>query len=523
MVDSPAYRLNHEEVIKALEEGIAFAENLNPIEAVPDERGAVEGDDLQAGGRGRGRTGRTAGHAARADGARRRRHVAEHHVREGSAGHVPARREEEVLPAARASTNGDGRFHLTPDPERLLHVVRRATAGSSPTTATTIRATPATSSRRWRRRRTASRTSSSCSRASCAALDPAAQPQRDARLGAPHRAPRRRSHGARRGRRAADADDRRGHREGAGGGAALPSRASSTGCRTTSRWPGASTPTAQRAAPDGGHRADRRVGGQGAGAAVAHRARARRVEPARARTCSKGEPVVVMGPTGTPTEIPERQNVLLLGGGLGNAVLFSIAKAMRDARQQGDLLRRLQEGRGPLQARGDRGGDRSGDLEHRHRRADRARAARRTRTSAATSCRRCSPIRRASSGSALVPLDTVDRIIAIGSDRMMAAVKAARHGVLAPHLKPDHVGIAQHQLADAVHDERGLRAVPAEARRSGDGQGDDHLLLLQPGSGAWTAWTSRTSRRACARTPCRRSSRNLWLDHLLRGQDGPHV
>jgi hypothetical protein len=33
-------------------------------------------------------------------------------------------------------------------------------------------------------------------------------------------------------------------------------------------------------------------------------------------------------------------------------------------------------------------------------------------------------------------------MIAIGSDRMMAAVKAARHGVLAPHLKPDHVGIA---------------------------------------------------------------------------------
>ena len=40
------------------------------------------------------------------------------------------------------------------------------------------------------------------------------------------------------------------------------------------------------------------------------------------------------------------------------------------------------------------------------------------------------------------PLPTVDRIIAIGSDRMMAAVKAARHGVLAPHLKADHVGIA---------------------------------------------------------------------------------
>src|SRR4029077_10798755 len=44
----------------------------------------------------------------------------------------------------------------------------------------------------------------------------------------------------------------------------------------------------------------------------------------------KGEPVVVMGPTGAPTRIPDRQRVLLLGGGLGNAVLFSIAKAMRD-------------------------------------------------------------------------------------------------------------------------------------------------------------------------------------------------
>ncbi|MGH9203787.1 MAG: pyridine nucleotide-disulfide oxidoreductase, partial [Vicinamibacterales bacterium] len=43
----------------------------------------------------------------------------------------------------------------------------------------------------------------------------------------------------------------------------------------------------------------------------------------------RGEPVVVMGPTGTPTEIPENESVLLAGGGLGNAVLFSIAKAMK--------------------------------------------------------------------------------------------------------------------------------------------------------------------------------------------------
>src|ERR1017187_1270741 len=42
-------------------------------------------------------------------------------------------------------------------------------------------------------------------------------------------------------------------------------------------------------------------------------------------------PVIVMGPPGATTDIREHQSVLLLGGGLGNAVLFSIAKAMRDA------------------------------------------------------------------------------------------------------------------------------------------------------------------------------------------------
>ena len=33
-----------------------------------------------------------------------------------------------------------------------------------------------------------------------------------------------------------------------------------------------------------------------------------------------GEPVILMGPTGTPTEIPSDETVALVGGGLGNAV-----------------------------------------------------------------------------------------------------------------------------------------------------------------------------------------------------------
>ncbi len=39
MEESPAYRLNHEEIIKALEEGICFIENLEPEEAVADGSG----------------------------------------------------------------------------------------------------------------------------------------------------------------------------------------------------------------------------------------------------------------------------------------------------------------------------------------------------------------------------------------------------------------------------------------------------------------------------------------------------
>src|SRR5262249_16980979 len=41
MEDSPAYRLNHEEIIKALEEGISFVENLEPEEAVPNPDGRL--------------------------------------------------------------------------------------------------------------------------------------------------------------------------------------------------------------------------------------------------------------------------------------------------------------------------------------------------------------------------------------------------------------------------------------------------------------------------------------------------
>ncbi len=49
------------------------------------------------------------------------------------------------------------------------------------------------------------------------------------------------------------------------------------------------------------------------------------------RLLQPGEPVVLMGPTGTPTTIAAGETVVLAGGGLGNAVLFSIGAAFRAA------------------------------------------------------------------------------------------------------------------------------------------------------------------------------------------------
>ncbi len=76
------------------------------------------------------------------------------------------------------------------------------------------------------------------------------------------------------------------------------------------------------------------------------------------------------------------------------------------------------------------------------------------------------PMAPASSASRRCRSTEAAHLIAIGSDRMMQAVGAARHGVLAPYLQPGHTRDRLDQLADAMHDEGGLRAVPAAAHRS---------------------------------------------------------
>ncbi|MGE3403579.1 MAG: FAD-dependent oxidoreductase [Vicinamibacterales bacterium] len=154
-----------------------------------------------------------------------------------------------------------------------------------------------------------------------------------------------------------------------------------------------------------------------------------------------GEPVVVMGPTGTPTEIPRGESVLLAGGGLGNAVLFSIARALRDNgnkviyfagyKKGEDLYKReeIEVATDQVIWSTDTGAEIApGRPQDAHFRGNIVQA--------------MVAYANGQLGDVLVPLSDVSRIIAIGSDRMMAAVKAARYASLAPYLRKDHVGIA---------------------------------------------------------------------------------
>jgi len=153
-----------------------------------------------------------------------------------------------------------------------------------------------------------------------------------------------------------------------------------------------------------------------------------------------GEPVILMGPTGTPTEIHGDTTVALVGGGLGNAVLFSIGAALRAA------------GSRVLYFAGYRSLQDRYKVEEIERAADaivwccdeapgfsatrpqdRAFVGNIVQGMAAYAAGRL--------GGQPVPFGEVEHMIVIGSDRMMAAVGAARHGVLAPYLREGHTAI----------------------------------------------------------------------------------
>jgi NAD(P)H-flavin reductase len=150
-----------------------------------------------------------------------------------------------------------------------------------------------------------------------------------------------------------------------------------------------------------------------------------------------GEPIVLMGPTGTPTEIVHGQTVGLVGGGLGNAVLFSIGAALRAAGCKvlyfagyKKLIDRYKIDE--IEAAADTVvwcSDEAPGFEPR--RPQDARFVGNIIDAIAWWHAQQQGLR----------TEAVDRWIAIGSDRMMSAFAAARHGVLKPMLKSGHVGL----------------------------------------------------------------------------------
>ncbi len=156
-----------------------------------------------------------------------------------------------------------------------------------------------------------------------------------------------------------------------------------------------------------------------------------------------GEQLVVMGVTGAPTEIPVDQTVVLLGGGLGNAVLFSIGKALRSAgnrviyfagyKYPQDVFKvedieaasdviiwSVDDGEGVQAIKTTRPQDKSfvGNI-----------------------IEAMIAYAKGDLGETDLKLNDMDHLVVIGSDRMMAAVKAARSGILAPYIKKDHEAI----------------------------------------------------------------------------------
>jgi NADPH-dependent glutamate synthase beta subunit-like oxidoreductase/NAD(P)H-flavin reductase len=153
-----------------------------------------------------------------------------------------------------------------------------------------------------------------------------------------------------------------------------------------------------------------------------------------------GEPVILMGPTGTPTEIPEGKTVLLAGGGLGNAVLFSIGQALK--RKNNRVLyfaayRKLSDRYkvAEIEAASDVivwcceeapgfQPDRRHDFSF-----------------VGNIVQAMAAYAKGELGEPPIALPAVDRVIAIGSDGMMAAVARARHEILKPYFNPRHFAI----------------------------------------------------------------------------------
>ncbi|MDF2965959.1 MAG: putative bifunctional glutamate synthase subunit beta/2-polyprenylphenol hydroxylase [Rickettsiaceae bacterium] len=159
---------------------------------------------------------------------------------------------------------------------------------------------------------------------------------------------------------------------------------------------------------------------------------------ASSKLCHKfvpGQEVILMGPTGAPTELKSNETVMLAGGGLGNAVLFSIGKALRamgskviyfaayrksqdrfkmdDIHAAADIVVWCCEEAVLEKFRSEDYSFKGNIIDAMHQFASQE------------------PV-----------LNDINRIIAIGSNRMMEAIAKARRGILAAYLPKTHQAIA---------------------------------------------------------------------------------
>ncbi len=312
LIDSPSYTLNHEEVFKALEEGHPL--RRGPVAGGGRDRCQRCGLRVEARGRAERAEGR--GHLAGAHHPGRGGHAAQH--RPGARGRYPRFHRRQVLPGARRrGQSGDAGAGLQAGEVRVL--MYRAADGRTMSFFGDLH--PSFAGNVVKAMGGAKQGYPVLTRT---LPDTAARPAHADRNPRPGQQRMARPRGA---RRTADADHRRDRGRGAGRGAQLRARsvlspAELRGAVEEGRGPlltmgGGLALTGAWVDKDKGLLSliTLEMGGSSDLCALLER----------------GEPVIVMGPTGTPTEIEPGETVVLAGGGLGNAVLFSIGQAFRKA------------------------------------------------------------------------------------------------------------------------------------------------------------------------------------------------
>ncbi len=157
-----------------------------------------------------------------------------------------------------------------------------------------------------------------------------------------------------------------------------------------------------------------------------------------------GEPVILMGPTGNPTHIAANETVILVGGGLGNAVLFSIGAAFR---ARGSRVLYFAGYKKVIDRYKVAEIESAADVvvwccdERPGFKLENAKARPQDRNFVGNIVQAMDAYAQGRLGRPSIRIEDADRLIAIGSDRMMAAVARARHDVLRDYLKPDHLAL----------------------------------------------------------------------------------